>query len=178
MIELDRSIYFLINTKWSNEFFDWLMPLVTNQEGGIFVLLGILLAFAVLGGRKGRITAIGCVIAVALIDPVGGQILKPLLARPRPCHLEIGRLLVDCGSGYAMPSLHSANTFGIITPLVWRYKWKAAPLFLISIIVSYSRIYVGVHWPMDVLAGMALGILAGLLVSLGFFGIMDKVKNK
>lgn len=169
MIELDKTLFHLINTEWACEFLDWLMPLVTNQEAGIFVLLGIILAIGILGGRKGRMTAIACVISAAIIDFVGSNFLKEIIARPRPCHLEMGRLLVDCGSGYAMPSLHAANSFGVFTPIVWQYKWKAAPLYLIAIAVSYSRIYVGVHWPADTIGGLIWGIIVGTLVSWIFY---------
>ncbi|HDR91170.1 MAG TPA: phosphatase PAP2 family protein [candidate division Zixibacteria bacterium] len=114
-------------------------------------------------------TVIATIIAIAIIDLVGAHVFKPLIARPRPCHLEIGRLLVRCGTGYAMPSLHAANTFGVFTPIVWRYKWKAAPLYIISILVSYSRIYVGVHWPLDVVVGMLWGVAVGWGVCWLFF---------
>ena len=169
MLELDRKLFLILNSDWTCPFLDRLMPLVTNQHAGIYVLLAILIAIGVLGGKKGRMTVIASVVGIAIIDILGAHVFKPLIGRLRPCHLEIGRHLVRCGSGFAMPSLHAANTFGVFTPIVWRYKWKAAPFYIISVLVSYSRIYVGVHWPADVIVGMIWGVAVGCGVSLVFF---------
>ncbi len=137
------------------------MPLLTDQNAGILVLLGILAVIGILGQKRGRIAILAALAAVMIIDPFGGYILKPLFARARPCHLEIGRLIVQCGSGYAMPSLHAANCFGAFVPVVIAYRWKAAPLLILAFGIAYSRVYVGVHWPMDVLMGSIYGVGVG-----------------
>ena len=175
---IDRLIYTVINNDWTAPFFDCAMPLITDQETGVFLILAILTVFAVLGGRKGKIAAIAAILTVAFIDPVGHYLLKPLFARARPCHLEIGRLLVECGSGFSMPSLHAANSFGVFSALTVRYRWKVVPFLIIPIAVGYSRIYVGVHWPGDVLAGFIFGAAVGITFGLATDKLVSKYLPK
>jgi len=163
-----------MNSKWTCSFLDWSMPIVTDDLFGVIVLLIVLAAFAIFGRRNGRIALIAAIAAVAIIDPLGSQIIKPLIGRPRPCHLEMGRLLVGCGSGFSMPSLHAANSFGAFTAIVYRFGWKASPFYLIAFIVAWSRVYVGVHWPTDIMAGAFFGITIGLLTSAVCAKIFEK----
>jgi undecaprenyl-diphosphatase len=177
MLDLEAQLYLLINTTWTCPLLDRIMPLITNQEGGIFVILALVAAMAILGRRDGRIALLAAIVAAVIIDGIGGHVFKPIIARPRPCHLEMGRLLVNCGSGFAMPSLHAANTFGIFTPFVVKFKWKAAPLYLIAFAVAYSRVYVGVHWPGDVFFGAIWGLFVGIIVAYVILFMFTKGKN-
>ena len=165
---LDRTLYLILNSLWTSPFLDRLMPIVTNQEIGILFLLAIFALTAVFARREGRIAVAGAVASYAIIDPFGHYVLKEIIARPRPCHLELGRLLVDCGGGYAMPSLHAAASMGVFLSLVLRLGPKWSPLILLSLLVGYSRIYVGVHWPADFLAGICYG--AAVAVGIYFLG--------
>jgi undecaprenyl-diphosphatase len=86
------------------------------------------------------------------------------VGRLRPCNAldaEHCRLLVGASSAKSFPSAHAANSFAMATVASWGYR-KLAPLFfLVAAIVAYSRIYVGLHYPLDALGGAALGILLG-----------------
>ena len=85
-------------------------------------------------------------------------ILKKTFVRPRPCHaLEGIRLLVGCGSSYSFPSAHAANIFSTMGLLSLNYHRCAPFLITIAFLVAYSRIYMGVHYPFDVVSGMVLG---------------------
>ncbi|MCK5832883.1 phosphatase PAP2 family protein [bacterium] len=163
---IDLSLFSLMNGKWVCPFLDRFMVLATNQETGILIIIGILVGITIIGRKKGRITALSALVGYAIIDPLGHYVIKPLIAKPRPCHLDLGRLLVDCGTGYAMPSLHAAASFGVFSVIVTHYGWPATPLYFLALIVAYSRVYVGVHWPMDIFAGAIYGAFIGVGISL------------
>jgi membrane-associated phospholipid phosphatase len=162
--QLDSELFIAINNGLANPVCDLIMPLVTNSWVLRVVLGVIVLGLAIFGRSRGRIAALGCVVAVALSDQISAQLLKPLVARVRPCHVIDGvRLLVDCSQGLSFPSSHAANTFGqavFLGVLYPRARWF---LVAFAAVVSYSRIAVGVHYPLDVVAGAVVGIFAGSL---------------
>ena len=106
------------------------------------------------------------IFSVIISDQVCSSILKPLIHRLRPCHEPSIQNLVhvvgNCGGQFGFCSSHAANTFALATCL-FLLIGKEFPMliyfFIWAIIVSYSRIYVGVHYPLDVLAGAGIGVL-------------------
>jgi undecaprenyl-diphosphatase len=119
------------------------------------------------GGPKGRWMVLLGVITVAIVDPSIHYIFKPLFARLRPCQeaaLTWLRVIDGCGGKYGFPSSHAANLFGqavIIGSFYGRSRYFFYPL---AILVCVSRIYVGVHYFTDVLAGAALGTAVAVIV--------------
>jgi undecaprenyl-diphosphatase len=93
------------------------------------------------------------------------QFLKPLFARPRPCHvLEHVRLLVGCGGAYGFPSNHACNFFGTATFFFYFYRKTGWVMFAPAILIGWSRVYVGVHYPSDAVGGALWGILLALFI--------------
>jgi undecaprenyl-diphosphatase len=96
---------------------------------------------------------------------MSASVFKPFFERLRPCHsLDEVRLLVNCGGKYGFPSSHATNIsgfamlFSIIYSRYWYWFW------LIAVLIGFSRIYVGVHYPGDVLFGYVIGILIAIVV--------------
>ncbi|MES2519207.1 MAG: phosphatase PAP2 family protein [Bacteroidota bacterium] len=108
--------------------------------------------------------------SVVVSDQVCSGLLKPLVHRLRPCHEPAIQYLVhvvgDCGGQFGFCSSHAANSFTLVTCLflLLRNEFKGIKYFYLwAIIISYSRIYVGVHYPLDVLAGAGVGVLAAFI---------------
>ena len=167
----DLRILRLMNGGLENPIFDAVFPGLTDwAESPIGIAcaaaLWIWLAFAC--GAPGRFAAVLVLVTVAFTDWLNSEVVKSLFDRPRPCHtLDDLRVLVGCGRGTSFPSSHAVNNAAAATVLAWHFPRRAwAPLGFAALI-AFSRVYVGVHYPSDVLAGAALGVgLAGGVLGL------------
>lgn len=157
----DTRLFLLINQGLRNGFFDDLMPFVTNKWN--FVVPVALAATALLlwGGKTGRIMLLASGILLVASDQ-GGELLKQLFQRTRPCHL-FPQLppLVGCTGSYSFPSNHVVNLFAQAVFLAPRHRRLSLLVFAFSVLIGYSRVYVGVHYPTDVLGSMVFGALFG-----------------
>lgn len=171
---LDRKLFFLINEVLRNPLFDWLMPFVTGARHFAVPLLLLSLALLIWGGRKGRSILLSALILVILADASAG-VLKGLFERPRPCQaLTQVSLLVGCSSSFSLPSNHAVNAFALATLFAFYYRKLAFPLFAMAVLVGYSRVYVGVHYPLDVL----MGALWGTTLALAFVHLSRRLLGR
>lgn len=132
-------------------------------DGGYFwIALGIILCI----WKKTRICGICMLASMAVGGLVTNVTLKPLVARQRPCWInETVDLLIAMPKGYSFPSGHSQCSFVAATAIFWNHKkWGTAALVLAAFI-AFSRLYLYVHFPTDVLAGTVIGLVVGTLVS-------------
>jgi len=166
----DEGTFRLLNGHWLNPILDRLLPFVTNA--GNFILPFVLAAIViVLVGRvRGLRFLVLAVVSVVVADAIGTHIFKYSFLRARPCMaLADVRLLVGCTNLPSFPSNHAVNAsvLATLTTLYMPRLWL--PATALAILVGYSRVYVGVHYPLDVLAGSVLGIV----VALAFSGVMN-----
>ncbi|MDO8967545.1 MAG: phosphatase PAP2 family protein [Algoriphagus sp.] len=153
---------------WLNSFHtDWLDPIVFQMTETItWIPLYALLIFVIFKLDRPNAWWIlgGVALTILAADQFTSGFLKPLMERLRPCHDPRWEGLMHnygrCGGLYGFVSSHAANTFGLAVFLNRKLKGKTKQLrwlYLYAIVVSYTRIYLGVHYPFDILLGAAIG---------------------
>lgn len=173
LTEIDKSIFYAING-FHNGFLDWLM---WEFSGGIFWLVALFtIAFMLVKqyGKKGWVLIAVGGLLFAVSDQTCNY-FKTTLKRERPSHnpeMVKDINLVDnyTGGPYGFYSGHASNSFALctFTYFLLRLKLKGAGwLFAFAALTSYSRIYLGVHYPFDILTGALMGFSLGMLFYLG-----------
>ncbi len=155
---LDAWAFLLVNRSLQNPVFDLLMPILSTKRYILLPAAVAMLMLVVWGGRRMWIVlAVG--VAVVLLSDLGTNLIKAALHRTRPCHvIPDVRLLAGCTRSFSLPSNHASNMFAIATVGWWGFRRCRWPLFALAVGVAYSRVYVGVHYPADVLVGALWGM--------------------
>lgn len=167
LIKLDKELFLFINLKLQNPLFNFLMPLITEFKNWRIPFFLIVLALLIFGRKKERIAVVLLLIILGIADSSVNLWLKPWIGRVRPCNVfPQVHLLAGCSHSGSFPSSHAANVFATGTVLTFFYRRAWFIWLFIACLVSFSRIYVGVHYPLDVLAGAFYGILLGILILL------------
>jgi len=172
---MDRSIFFLINNDLHNSFFDAVMPFVTEKPLVLFIIIAIPVFFK--DWKKSLFVIALCFIAFVVGDG-SANILKHLFERARPCQgLEGVRLLVGCGKSFSLPSSHAVNIFAIVAIYAHFFRKTALPLLFYAALVAFSRVYVGVHYPSDVVAGAFWGGIISAIILILHNRLSEKYSN-
>ena len=170
LIEFDKKALLYINSIHSPEWDQIMWWITDNNHTNWIPFYVILLVIVIYRERPYRFifTILFLVVTIVLCDQIS-VFIKNLVQRPRPTHdYELAGLVHMVnnykGGSYGFVSSHAANAFGLITFLINQfkhYKWTFF-LFTWALILSYSRIYLGVHYPLDIICGATLGLLTGI----------------
>lgn len=181
----DRQAFLAINSIHSSSF-DPVMAIVSEMLTWFPLYVFLLFILQRRYGWQGLATSIPVLIGMVLFSDKGSVLFfKETVQRLRPCHVPELKMQVHlfegyCGGMYGFVSSHASNHFAIATFMAGilgrRPPWAATLLLLWAAWVSYSRIYLGVHYPGDVLAGALYGALVGWIFFSIFHQLMERRK--
>jgi undecaprenyl-diphosphatase len=164
LYNIDLSIFYFFNHTISTPFLDKFFSLITNVNNWYIAYIILLLISFIKGGRAGKIAAIGVLILIAITDQVNSVLIKELFHRARPCMVLPDAITpMGCTGTFSFPSSHAFNNFAAATFIVRFFPRLWGALFITAVLVSISRIYLGLHYPSDVLGGAILGSVMGYL---------------
>jgi membrane-associated phospholipid phosphatase len=169
LVKIDKEAFRLIQTYFNAPWLDMIMLALRNPY--TWIPLYIFMLFWALQCGKSRRLKFICLslICFAITDFSSAQILKPFFERLRPCYdpdtTGVVRWIIECGGKYSFPSSHASNHFGLacfwyysiyfMTRQKWRWLW------IWAILISFAQVYVGIHFPLDVIGGALLGLFTG-----------------
>jgi undecaprenyl-diphosphatase len=171
LYSLDQTLFEWLHLQATNPLLDQLLPWWRNKESWIplYVIVAIFLGFRYKWSALWIILL--AVAVVGISDPLNHELIKPALGRLRPCndladqvrHLEHWP---HCPGSFSLPSSHAWNHFALAGVFLWIYSWRwYTVLGLIwAASVSYAQVYLGLHYPMDILLGALLGLLTAYLL--------------
>jgi undecaprenyl-diphosphatase len=182
IISFDKELFFLINQA-NHPFVDHIMYWVSNK----FIWIPLYLALAVIIVKKYNYKSLlifgALAVLILFVDQTTSTLMKPFFGRLRPCHdpliSDFVHLVSNCGGKYSFVSGHAANSFAVAI-FLWLYFDRSylVPLIIWASVIAYSRIYLGVHYPFDILAGAVFGSISGWLVFKGYATLNQRIFNR
>jgi undecaprenyl-diphosphatase len=174
LYRIDLVIFYFFNHSLSTPFLDKFFSLITNVNNWYIAYIILLLICFINGGRKGKFAAIGVLILIIITDQASSGIVKELVHRIRPCsELKDAITPMGCTGTFSFPSSHAVNNFAAAF-FLYRFfpniKWA---LFLTAFLIAISRIYLGLHYPSDILGGAIIGSVIGYYFS-SFLLVLEK----
>lgn len=161
--EIDFSILDYIHNNWSNGFLDFIMPKITflGNAGMIWILAAVLMFIC----RKYRKNGIMLAISLGCCFIIGNMLLKNLVARPRPCWInEQVNMLISIPLDSSFPSGHTMSSFAAAAVIMYtNRKWGIAA-YILATLIAFSRLYLYVHFPTDIIAGAVIGTAIGFAI--------------
>jgi undecaprenyl-diphosphatase len=165
--QLDQQLFLYLNSIHS-PFWDRVMHTVSGIAIWIPLYLAILVYLGLRYRKKFIVILFFIILAATLADQVSVQLFKNIFHRLRPCHEPAIRDMVHlvdgrCGGMYGFISSHATNCFNValLSMLFIRKRWFSISILCWAVIIGYSRIYLGVHYPGDVICGALVGALIG-----------------
>lgn len=176
--KIDKSLLVFINRNMEHPFLNALMPWVRESiVWSPLYLFFIVFALSNFGAKKGMGWMLGLLTTVGISDQISSNLLKNTVQRLRPCtdpnvFPDIILRLERCSGGFSFTSSHATNHFAVATFMVVTLQpllgLKIRGLFIWALVICFAQVYVGVHYPLDVLGGSLIGLLIGWLATLIF----------
>ena len=184
LIDIDKQMMLALNGS-DSLYMDGVMKIYTSTA--VWIPVALVLLFIVLKNNSPRaalLSVLAVVLTIVATDQMSSHLIKPFVARLRPCNDPTIMHLIDTvngyrSGGYSFTSSHACNSFGIfaIVALLIRHRGLSLSMLLWASINSFSRIYLGVHYPGDILCGAILGAAIGLLIYLVYSFIHKRVEK-
>jgi membrane-associated phospholipid phosphatase len=173
----DYQTFHLINEIWTNRFLDLIFPWIREKFIWIPFYLCLVYIWIKEYRWRGFLLLLGLILSIIISDLLSAHLIKNYFHRLRPCQdlntIKHVILRIECGTGYSFVSSHASNHFTVaaFTALWFRFRKPILEplIYLWAGIISYAQIYVGLHYPLDVMGGALLGLLIGW--SLGYLCI-------
>lgn len=178
---IDQQLFLAVNIGLQNSFMDWLCPILRNQKSW-YPLYAVLIFFIYKNYKKQTLyIVIGAAILILISDQLSANLIKNTVQRLRPCSDPAFQsqvhLLINCGGGFSFISAHATNHFAIAFYMIGFFeaqkKWFLPVAIFWAASIAFSQVYVGVHYPFDVICGAILGSVLGYL----FMKILKQIIN-
>ncbi len=171
LLGLDATLFLSVNRDWASSLTDIFFPFLTDlHKRPVFLAIalpGLMAIFYFYRRATCGLTFFFLIFATAFSDFFGSQFIKKLVQRPRPFD-TIPETIQRCpAGGFSFISNHAMNIFTFCTFLALVFPKARWPLLVLAFLVAYSRVYCGVHYPLDVICGAMLGIGVGSLAHYG-----------
>ena len=167
LLSIDRACFIFINNSLSNPLFDFIMPLFDETKFFIPIMIFPWL-YAVMKDENNRWKLVILIPLVIILVDQSGLFIKKAVLRPRPwAGLDpdsVNHLVAQKGKYFSFPSNHAANMSGLAMVFSKIYHTYKYLFWMIAGIVIFSRVYIGVHYPSDVISGCIMGSLYGILI--------------
>ncbi len=168
LYSIDLSVLYFFNHTLSTGFLDKFFSIITNVNNWYIAYIILIGISWTKGGRIGKIAVVGAILLILVGDQFGHKVLKEIFARVRPCNALSDIITpLGCTGSYSFPSNHAINNFAaamFFYRLFPKLKWI---LFITAFFVALSRVYLGLHYPSDIIGGVLIGMLFGYIFAEG-----------
>lgn len=180
LLNLDKSLLHLVNAVWTTPFLDAFFPMITDLHKllwfKIVIVPFMLMLFYVRYKKPGLLIFVGLILSLGLSDLIGNHFFKHNFERLRPADVPGNTVIVRAPYGsFSFVSNHATNMFNLAKYTSEFVPAARIPFYAAALLICYSRVYNGVHFPTDVIAGALLGWLVAWMMSTLFKRLVEKL---